>query len=191
MMYTYYFVNLHHRISRCYLMWTFKQDTPVNISTIFIVIFINIFHVKRTIGQNASIHIISICTQWEREKYPVYHGFVTEYYDVKFSLIEIVNNYQHIHQTDITANHAYMWTPYWISIALVFYCCFRWFISIFIHLLIYGTSKSPRHLVADTRTESRGIESWEVTVFIQKWWVVYAIYLLKNTTHLCCFIVSE
>ena len=32
-----------------------------------------------------------------------------------------------------------------------------------------GTSKSPRHLVAETGTKSRGIESWEVTVFIQKW----------------------
>ena len=36
--------------------------------------------------------------------------------------------------------------------------------------LVYsdGTSKSPRHLVADTGTKSRGIENWEVTVFIQK-----------------------
>ena len=33
----------------------------------------------------------------------------------------------------------------------------------------YGTSKSPHHLVADTRTKSRGIENWDVTVVIQKW----------------------
>ena len=35
-------------------------------------------------------------------------------------------------------------------------------------LMVYRTSKSIRALVADTGTRSLGIESREVTVFIQK-----------------------
>ena len=50
-----------------------------------------------------------------------------------------------------------------------------------------GNSKSPRHLVVDTGTKSRGTKRWEVTIVIEEWGVLSAIYLLRKTTYHCYF----